>query len=178
MWAGNRMSRSPFPSAAVLMLLLAPLLGACASGGSASGGGDPTQVAFAPELGIVLDQMTLTPDGLYYADLEVGTGMKAREGDRVTLHYKGWLPDGTVFDSSTETNEPIVFIVGEKQVIRGWELGIAGMKVGGQRVLVIPPALAYGSRGVRDVVPRNATLVFTVRLMSVGEGYLSGGPTN
>jgi len=124
-------------------------------------------VAFAPELGIVLDQMTLTPDGLYYADLDVGTGTEARSGDRVTLHYSGWLPDGTLFDSSLKSSEPIVFVVGEKQVIRGWDLGIPGMRVGGRRVLVIPPGLAYGPRGVRGVVPGNATLVFEVELVAV-----------
>jgi hypothetical protein len=144
-------------------------LSACASGGAPWGGGDPTEVTFAPELGIFLDQMTLTPEGLYYHDLVEGTGALAQLNDRVTLHYNGSLPDGTLFDSSVASQEPVRFVLGRREVIRGWELGVQGMKVGGRRLLVIPPDLAYGSRGRPPVIPRNATLVFEVQLLAVGD---------
>lgn len=144
----------------------------CAGGGTPW---DPTQVNFAPELGIFLDQMTLLPEGLYVADMAVGEGREAEPGDRVTLHYKGWYPDGTLFDSSLATGEPISFVLGEEKVIEGWELGIPGMMVGSQRILVVPPDLAYGSGGVRGVVPRNATLVFSVSLLEIGEGTAFAG---
>lgn len=172
MWVVDRQGRGPLLTAVAGWAII---LAGCASGGTSSGGGDLTEVEFAPELGIVLDQMTRTPEGLYYADLEVGTGMEAQPGLRVTLHYNGWLPDGTLFESSLEANDPVVFVLGEEQVIRGWELGVPGMKVGGQRVMVVPPDLAYGSRGVRGVVPRRATLVFSLRLMSVGEDIADPG---
>ena len=144
-------------------------LSSCASGGPGEGSGDPTQVEFAPDLGIFLDQMTLTPDGLYYHDLTLGTGEEAQVNDRVTIHYNGFLPDGTVFDSSVARDEPIRFVLGFREVIRGWELGVRGMKVGGKRVLVIPPDLGYGSRGLSGVVPRNATLAFEIELLDVSE---------
>lgn len=138
-------------------------LSACATGGRI----DPTQIAFAPELDVVLDEMILTPQGLYYRDLAEGTGEEARNHDRVTIHYVGRFPDGTVFDSSVGGEGPVEFSLGEGEVIRGWDLGIRGMKVGGRRMLVIPPSLGYGSRGVRGVVPGNATLVFEVQLVAV-----------
>lgn len=138
---------------------------ACATGG----GVDPTQIAFAPELAIVLDEMTLTPEGLYYRDLVEGTGEEARDDRRVTIHYLGRFPDGRVFDSSVGGGGPVEFLLGEGEVIDGWDLGIRGMKVGGRRVLVIPPRLAYGARGIRGVVPGNATLVFEVQLVGVND---------
>ena len=144
------------------------ILSSCATGGS-GGGGDPTEIEFAPELGIFLGQMTLTPDGLYYHDLTEGTGREARLNDRVTIHYNGWHPDGTLFDSSLARGEVFEFVLGHREVIRGWDQGIQGMKVGGRRILVIPPKLAYGSRGISGTVPGNATLVFEVQLMDVGE---------
>ncbi len=144
-------------------------LSSCATGGTGEGAGDPTQVVFSPDLGIFLDQMTLTPEGLYFHDLVEGTGKAAQVNDRVTIHYNGWHPDGTLFDSSLSREEPLPFVLGFREVIRGWEVGIRGMKVGGRRILVIPPDLGYGSRGLRGVVPRNATLVFDVQLLEVGE---------
>jgi FKBP-type peptidyl-prolyl cis-trans isomerase FkpA len=140
---------------------------ACASGGG-GGGGDPTEVEFSPELGIFLDQMTLTPQGLYYHDLSQGSGDEARVNDRVTIHYRGWHPDGRLFDSSLSSGEPMEFVLGHREVIRGWELGIQGMRVGGRRLLVIPPRLGYGGRGVPGVIPGNATLVFEVQLVAIG----------
>ena len=159
-----------FSGLLVMFASLATLaLSSCASGGTGEASGDPTQVEFAPELGIYLDQMTLTPDGLYYHDLDLGIGEEAQLNDRVTIHYNGWHPDGTLFDSSVAREEPIQFVLGFREVIRGWEVGVRGMKVGGQRILVIPPDLGYGSRGLRGVVPRNATLVFEVRLLDVSD---------
>lgn len=140
----------------------------CASGGSGSGSGDPSQIEFAPELGIFLAQMTKTSDGLYYHDLEPGTGEEAQLNDRVTIDYNGFRPDGSLFDSSIVREEPFEFVLGHREVIRGWELGVRGMKVGGRRLLVIPPNLAYGSRGLSGVIDRNATLVFEVQLLDVG----------
>jgi FKBP-type peptidyl-prolyl cis-trans isomerase len=140
-------------------------LSACATAGG--GSGDPTQVVFSPELGILLDEMTLTPEGLYYRDVVEGMGEEARSNRRVTIHYIGRFPDGTVFDSSVGGEGPVEFLLGEGEVIEGWDLGIRGMKVGGRRVLVIPPRLGYGSRGIRGVVPGNATLVFEVQLVAV-----------
>ena len=141
----------------------------CATGETGEGAGDPTQVVFSPDLGIFLDQMTLTPEGLYYHDLAEGTGKMAEVNDRVTIHYNGWHPDGTLFDSSLSREEPLQFVLGFREVIRGWEVGIRGMKVGGRRILVIPPDLGYGARGLRGVVPQNAILVFDVQLLDVGE---------
>ena len=141
----------------------------CASGGAGSGSADPTQLTFAPELGVVLDQMTLTDEGLYYHDLALGTGQEADRNDRVRIHYAGFLPDGTPFDSSIAAGEPIQFVLGMREVVRGWEVGVRGMKEGGRRLLVIPPDLGYGSRGLSGVVPGNATLVFEIQLLEVGE---------
>ena len=144
-------------------------LSSCASGGAAGGSGDPTQVEFSPDLGVYLDQMTVTPEGLYYHDMVLGTGDEAGVNDRVTIHYNGFRPDGTPFDSSRARDEPIEFVLGMREVIRGWEIGVRGMRVGGKRILVIPSDLGYGSRGLSGVVPRNATLVFEVELLDVGQ---------
>jgi FKBP-type peptidyl-prolyl cis-trans isomerase FkpA len=121
----------------------------------------------APE--IEASAMTDQASGLSILDLMEGDGDQAMAGQRVTIHYNGWHPDGTLFDSSLSREEPLQFVLGFREVIRGWEVGIRGMKVGGRRILVIPPDLGYGSRGLRGVVPRNATLVFEVRLLSVGD---------
>lgn len=108
-----------------------------------------------------------TPSGLVYEDVKVGSGAEAKAGQMVTVHYTGWLTDGTKFDSSKDRNEPFQFALGRGQVIRGWDEGVAGMKVGGIRKLTIPPDLGYGSRGAGGVIPPNATLVFDVELLGV-----------
>ncbi|HEX3171206.1 MAG TPA: FKBP-type peptidyl-prolyl cis-trans isomerase [Burkholderiales bacterium] len=107
-------------------------------------------------------------------DNKVGTGAEAIKGASVVVHYTGWLyapvaPDhkGTKFDSSRDRNEPFVFPLGGGRVIRGWDEGVAGMKVGGQRTLIIPPDMGYGSRGAGGVIPPGATLVFDVELLDV-----------
>lgn len=105
--------------------------------------------------------------GLKYQDLQEGDGAKAEAGKQVSVHYTGWLEDGTKFDSSLDRNEPFSFALGKGQVIRGWDEGVAGMQVGGKRRLTIPPQLGYGSRGAGGVIPPNATLVFEVELLDV-----------
>ena len=108
-----------------------------------------------------------TASGLKYVDLIVGTGREAAAGDLVSVHYTGWLTNGTKFDSSVDRREPFSFPLGGGKVIRGWDEGVAGMKVGGKRKLTIPPQLGYGSRGAGGVIPPNATLVFDVELLEI-----------
>lgn len=107
-------------------------------------------------------------DKLIMEDLVVGTGTAAASGQKVTVHYTGWLTNGTKFDSSKDRGDPFVFPLGKGQVIKGWDQGVQGMKVGGKRKLTIPPGMAYGSRGAGGVIPPNATLVFEVELLGVG----------
>ncbi|HEX9943640.1 MAG TPA: FKBP-type peptidyl-prolyl cis-trans isomerase [Thermoanaerobaculia bacterium] len=113
------------------------------------------------------DQETTTPSGLKYTDLETGQGAEARPGKTVDVHYTGWLENGTQFDSSRDRNRPFSFPLGAGHVIRGWDEGVAGMKVGGKRRLTIPASLGYGARGAGGVIPPNATLVFEVELLGV-----------
>lgn len=104
---------------------------------------------------------------LIIEDLTVGNGDEAVSGKRVVVHYTGWLTNGSKFDSSKDRNDPFDFRLGAGQVIRGWDEGVAGMKVGGKRKLTIPPEMGYGSRGAGGVIPPNATLVFEVELLAV-----------
>ena len=108
-----------------------------------------------------------TESGLKYVDLVVGTGREAAAGNLATVHYTGWLTNGTKFDSSVDRRDPFSFPIGSGKVIRGWDEGVAGMKVGGKRKLTIPPQLGYGARGAGGVIPPNATLVFDVELLEV-----------
>jgi FKBP-type peptidyl-prolyl cis-trans isomerase len=108
-----------------------------------------------------------TPSGLQYIEITPGTGAEARAGQRVTVHYTGWLTNGTVFDSSRTRGDPFQFALSRGQVIKGWDEGVAGMRVGGQRRLIIPPDLGYGARGAAGVIPPNATLIFDVELLNV-----------
>jgi FKBP-type peptidyl-prolyl cis-trans isomerase len=100
-------------------------------------------------------------------DMKAGTGAVAEAGKRVTVHYTGWLTNGTKFDSSKDHGQPFNFQLGAGQVIKGWDQGVAGMKVGGMRKLTIPPSLRYGANGTGGVIPPNATLVFEVELLGV-----------
>jgi FKBP-type peptidyl-prolyl cis-trans isomerase FkpA len=109
----------------------------------------------------------MTDSGLKYEDLAEGDGPAAAAGQKVSVHYTGWLTDGRKFDSSLDRNEPFSFPLGRGMVIRGWDEGVAGMKVGGRRRLTIPPQLGYGSRGAGGVIPPNATLVFEVELLGI-----------
>jgi FKBP-type peptidyl-prolyl cis-trans isomerase FkpA len=108
-----------------------------------------------------------TASGLVIEELVVGSGAAAAAGQHVTVHYTGWLTNGTKFDSSKDRNDPFDFPLGAGHVIRGWDEGVQGMQVGGKRKLTIPPALGYGARGAGGVIPPNATLVFEVELLGV-----------
>ncbi len=108
-----------------------------------------------------------TPSGLKYIDIKEGTGAQPQAGQTVSVHYTGTLEDGTKFDSSRDRNQPFSFKLGAGQVIKGWDEGLSTMKVGGQRQLIIPPELGYGSRGAGGVIPPNATLIFDVELLKV-----------
>jgi FKBP-type peptidyl-prolyl cis-trans isomerase len=145
------------------LALFAFILSACggsddAKGDAASAGGD-----FAVDSAA----LTRTASGLQYQDVTVGTGAEARQGQVAVVHYTGWLTDGTKFDSSRDRGEPFSFPVGAGQVIAGWDEGVAGMKVGGRRKLVIPANLGYGEMGAPPVIPPGATLVFDVELLDV-----------
>ncbi|MEI7772772.1 MAG: FKBP-type peptidyl-prolyl cis-trans isomerase, partial [Chloroflexales bacterium] len=110
---------------------------------------------------------TTTASGLKYYDLAVGSGAEATAGKTAVVHYTGWLTDGTMFDSSLNRGETFPFKLGAKQVIKGWDEGVGGMRVGGKRQLVIPPTLGYGANGSSGVIPPNATLIFEVELVDV-----------
>ena len=115
--------------------------------------------------------MITTPSGLQYEDTVTGSGDEAKAGQQVQVHYTGWLYNdgvqGAKFDSSKDRNDPFEFPLGAGMVIRGWDEGVQGMKVGGKRRLVIPPQLGYGERGAGGVIPPNATLLFEVELLAV-----------
>ena len=108
-----------------------------------------------------------TASGLIYEEIVEGGGAEAQAGQHVSVHYTGWLTDGTKFDSSKDRNDPFDFPLGRGHVIAGWDEGVQGMKVGGTRKLTIPPGLGYGARGAGGVIPPNATLVFEVELLEI-----------
>ena len=110
---------------------------------------------------------TTTPSGLQIEEITEGTGAEAKSGQNVKVHYTGWLTDGKKFDSSKDRGQPFGFKLGGGQVIRGWDEGVEGMKVGGVRKLTIPPELGYGARGAGGVIPPGATLVFEVELLGI-----------
>ena len=126
---------------------------------------DPESITFADSLGVDLPAMQMTPAGLYIEDLTQGEGATAQRTSLVSLHYIGYLPDGTIFDASVG-GEPFQFRLGGNEVIRGWNLGVPGMKEGGVRRLVIRPALGYRGKGVANIPP-NTTLVFDMKLLAV-----------
>ncbi len=113
------------------------------------------------------DSMTQTASGLRYEDVQEGTGQTAKRGDHVVVHYTGTLENGRKFDSSRDRGKPFEFSLGTGTVIQGWDEGVAGMKVGGRRTLVIPSELGYGAGGAGGVIPPNATLVFDVELLEI-----------
>jgi FKBP-type peptidyl-prolyl cis-trans isomerase FkpA len=153
---------------AAIMLGSALFLGSVAGLTGAFGAEQPTDAAKADT------QMTTTTtdSGLQYQDLVVGTGAQAGAGRQVSVHYTGWLqnPDGSAgrkFDSSVDRGQPFEFPLGAGRVIRGWDEGVAGMKIGGKRRLIIPAALGYGASGAGGAIPPNATLIFDVELLGL-----------
>ncbi|MGE3616786.1 MAG: FKBP-type peptidyl-prolyl cis-trans isomerase [Gemmatimonadales bacterium] len=140
--------------------------------GAACGGTDPVEppkieeTQFASSLGIDLSLMTKTASGLYYRDLTTGSGATATVGKRVAIHYNGFLPDGTQFDSNTGNQTPFQFTLGSGQVIGGFDEGVRGMAPGGIRQLIIPPNLGYGAAG-SGPIPPNSILVFRIELVSI-----------
>jgi peptidylprolyl isomerase len=160
-------------------LLLAPLLvltAACEGSGGVDQSDLPPQNRVAERyhvsLDVQLDSMTRRSNGLYYQDVAVGEGARVDSGDVVTVHYTGWLPNGNVFDSSRD-GEPFEVAIGYGRVIDGWDQGVVGMREGGQRRLVIPPALGYGDQA-RGPIPSNSTLVFDVEVVEL-ENRVEGG---
>ena len=135
-------------------------LAAAASALAQTDNSSPTKVTGKPKT---------TSSGLQYWDIVVGTGATAVPGKPVSVHYTGWLTNGEKFDSSRDRGKPFVFPLGEGQVIKGWDEGVAGMKAGGKRQLRIPPALGYGDSGAGGVIPPNATLIFDVELLEVSK---------
>lgn len=151
---------------AVSSAIIAALL-AASSLSAQPGVAKARQTEPAPAPPAPIPQEVVTPSGLRYTDLQVGEGAEATKGKIVEVLYTGWLEDRTKFDSSLDPSHPFTFRIGIDEVIQGWHQGIAGMKVGGKRKLVVPPELGYGKQGVARVVPPNATLLFEVELVNV-----------
>lgn len=147
------MRRSIFP------LVLLVLAAGCLAWGGQADNSSPTKVTGKPKMML---------GGLEYWDIQVGTGATATMGKKVTVHYTGWLTNGKKFDSSLDRGQPfVVQPLGDAPVIKGWNEGLVGMKVGGKRQLRIPPELGYGDRGAGNVIPPNATLIFDIELLKV-----------
>lgn len=151
--------------AALAALAFAGCAGSAGSSPEAPAPYDPERVTFSPDLGVDLAAMERTATGLYVQDLTEGDGFTAKRTSLVTLHYVGYLPDGTIFDTSSG-GEPLHFRLGANEVIRGWNQGIPGMKRGGIRRLVVRPSLGYRSQS-RGRIPPNSTLIFDVQLLDV-----------
>jgi FKBP-type peptidyl-prolyl cis-trans isomerase FkpA len=147
------------------MLMMLAACGSAAAGVQAPAAA-PEAMQFAPALEVNLAAMERLSAGVYVRDIRAGEGPSVVRGDRVTVRYVGWLPDGTVFDAIVPPSTPREFRLGDREVIRGWESGLLGMKAGGQRQLVVPPDQGYGARREGNIPP-NSTLVFLVELVSV-----------
>lgn len=148
----------------VLFLVFAAMIPACSQREPDKQAGQQELQKPAPAAGV---KTVKTQSGLQYEDLIPGSGASPEPGKKVTVHYTGWLTDGTKFDSSVDRNEPLTFVIGAGQVIPGWDEGLMGMKIGGKRKLIIPPSLGYGAAGAGGVIPPNATLVFEVILLDI-----------
>ena len=150
------------PFSVLLLLFFAALAMTLGCGGS-----DKSNPSAGPTK--VNGQPTTTASGLQYWDVAVGTGATATQGSPVKVHYTGWLTNGVKFDSSLDRGEPFSFNLGAGDVIKGWDEGVQGMKVGGKRQLRIPPDLGYGANGAGGVIPPNAILIFDVELLQAGK---------
>ncbi len=158
----------------IIALTCAVLLAGCNESAqqSSSASTTTTQATTTPAAGDAATPATggkvhKLASGLQYEDMVVGSGTMAEPGMNVSVHYTGWLTDGTKFDSSLDRGQPFQFQLGGGQVIRGWDEGVKGMRIGGKRKLTIPPDMGYGARGAGGVIPPNATLVFDVELLDV-----------
>lgn len=152
--------------ARLIATALAVALTACATGGAAVP--PPRSVEstlFAPSLDVDLSKMTKTPSGLYWRDIEVGTGTLVKGKMDVRVHYTGWLTNGEKFDSNSADDPPVVVPLGRGRAIKGWEEGLEGMRAGGRRQLVVPSELGYGSEHT-GLIPPDAVLVFDIRVVS------------
>ena len=134
---------------------------------SAASSANSSTPAVKPAAPAAAGQEVLLAGGLKYVDLKVGDGDIAEAGLRATVHYTGWLTDGTKFDSSVDRGQPFAFRVGGHEVISGWDEGVKGMRIGGKRKLTIPPDMGYGANGSPPVIPPNSTLVFDVELLGL-----------
>ncbi len=159
--------RSPGSAALVLALLVACGGDAPSLDGSPEAGADPMTLDYAPDLGVDFDTMEQTAGGVWYRDDVVGEGEAAAPGRAALVHYTGYFPDGRSFDSSRTGGQPFPVQIGAGLVIPGWDDGLPGMRVGGRRLLVIPPDMAYGVEGAGRVIPPHAVLVFEVELVEL-----------
>ena len=132
-----------------------------------AGSGDSVREGVQIDKPIPVDGYSKSGSGLEYTDLKAGTGATAAKGSQATVHYTGWLTSGKRFDSSAVKNKPFTFTIGARKVIKGWDEGVEGMKVGGVRQLRVPPNLAYGAMGRPPRIPKNATLIFEIELISL-----------
>lgn len=148
----------------LVALAVVVVIVACTPAGSARPVPEGT---FAPELDVDLSEMERTETGLYIQTLRPGSGEVAEAGDRVVVHYEGWLPDGTRFDSSRARHEPLTIPIGMDIVVDAWDQGIVGMRVGELRRLVAPPELGYGAEGSPGVIPPNTPLLFEIELLGI-----------
>jgi peptidylprolyl isomerase len=146
-----------------MKMLLAAVTLALVIGTGAAFAATPAPAAQPGKVGQKMEM----PSGLEYVDEVIGKGAEPTTGQHVTVHYVGTLTNGTKFDSSRDRNEPFTFVIGEGEVIKGWDEGVATMQVGGKRKLIVPPQLGYGSQGAGGVIPPNATLIFEVELLGI-----------
>lgn len=152
---------------AILTFLVLALLSVGASAAQTAAGKDAPQAGTTSKATPPTAKTVTTPSGLKYVDLEVGAGAMPKQGQTVFVHYTGWLTNGRKFDSSVDRNQPFSFVLGRGEVIKGWDEGVATMRVGGKRKLTIPPGLAYGAKGYPGAIPPNATLIFEVQLLRI-----------
>jgi len=154
-------------------VLLAGAVGAACGSSDPTWPSDPRAVEFHPDLGVDLSNMVASETGLFYQDLEEGSGPAAAHGDTVSVHFRGWLPDATLFAES-EAEDPVEFVLGLGRVIPGWDEGVTGMRQSGTRLLVLPPELAYGVQGLPNLVPPNTVVVFQIDLVTLS-GHMDPG---